>query len=225
MIATFFAEVDGRDDQVIAAGDAGCGNDAFSRDIPNSPDPIQVRIGSEHGGGSLVRIAGEVRTTDSLFSDNFDVRIVGLHSCFESVIPLLRHEKVGSVIDQPDLAGAIESLRHQVCRGDAVAIIVGRHDADVVPTHFHSRRHVLHEHDFDTGIGSGLVGGCSCGWIGGNRNNNAGFLSHYRFNVGNLFVWFESGVGDGDDLDAHLPKLVSKSLDLRARPSHCRHNA
>ena len=50
------------------------------------------------------------------------------------------------------------------------------------------------------------------------RDDDVRLLRHHGLDVGDLLLRLEAGVGDGDDLDAHLGELGLQALDLGVRP-------
>ena len=87
--------------------------------------PLRLGLEVSMRRGHLVGVAGEVRPADALLGDDLDVGIVLGDRLLEGVVALLGDEEVGGVEDQADIALAAERLRHQVRRGDAVAVVVG----------------------------------------------------------------------------------------------------
>ncbi len=92
-----FAKIDRGDDQIIAAIGAGCGHDTFGIHVPDSPDPLDIRVLGQHGTGSLFGITGKVRPSDPLFIHDLDVGVIAGDGGVEGVMALLGHEVLGGV--------------------------------------------------------------------------------------------------------------------------------
>jgi hypothetical protein len=55
-------------------------------------------------------------------------------------------------------------------------------------------------------------------WICRDRDYDAWVAGEDRLDVRNLRLWLEVGIGFGDDLNPHLPKLLAQTSDLRRGP-------
>ncbi len=212
------AEVLGSHLEVVATGGPGGGEDPLRRDVPHCPHPGQVRVLAQDRVRRGLSVAGEVRSRDALLCRDLDVGVRLLHRRLEALVPLLRHEEIRLVVDEADFSLAPKGLRHQVCGDDAVAVVVGRDDRDVVAPRGHSLRRVVHEDQLDAGLGRGLVRTGRRDRVGGERDDDVRVFRHDRLDVGDLLVRLEVGIRHGDDLDTELGELVLQAGYLGDRP-------
>ena len=117
---------------------------------------------------------------------------------------------------EPDIALPVQRLGHQVRRGHAIAIVVGRYDRHIVLAGFKACRHVVHEDELGASFRGRLVGGGRRRRIRRDRDDDIRLLRHDRFDVGDLFFRLEAGVGHRKHLDAHRGELCLKTVDLGA---------
>ena len=121
--------------------------------------------------------------------------------------------------DQTDLAAVgTKRLGHQVSGCNAVAIVVGRHDRNIVRPRHEAGRHVVHEHQLCASLMCRAVSGGSGGRIGRDRHDDVGRLGHDGFQIADLLFRLEACVGDGDHFDPHGGKLGLQPVDLRPAP-------
>jgi hypothetical protein len=172
-----------------------------------------------HRGGRGLGLPGEVGTGDAFAVDDMDVRVVALDGRRESLEALAGHLEVGLVVDDADVAAAAERVGHQVRGDDAVADVVGRHRGHVVASGHHVLRHVVHEHELHAGGRRLPVGARGGDGVGRDGDDDVRSPREHGFDVGNLPVGFEAGVGDGDDVDAQLAELLAETGDLGVRPA------
>jgi hypothetical protein len=212
------AEVDRSDGEVVAPVVSRRGQHALGGHVPHRPDPIEIGVLREHGGGNLLGVAGEVGPGDALLFDDLDVRVLLGDRRLESVVALLGDEEVRLVEQDPDLALAAQLLGHQVGRGDTVAVVVGRDDAHVVVARSEPVRDVVHEHELHTLVRSLTVGGFGGNRVGRNGDDDVRLLGEHGLDVRDLRLRLEVGVRYGDHLDAHLGELLFQPVNLGVRP-------
>jgi hypothetical protein len=175
-------------------------------------------VSRQHVAGHALRVRGEVGPADALLLDEVDPGVVLLDRLLEGVVALAGDEEVRVVEDDAHGAAAVEPFGHQVRGRHAVAEVVGRRDAHVVVAVLHTRRDVVHEDELHALRGRTLVRARGRHGIRGDRDDDVGLVGEHGRQVGDLPLDVEAGVGDGDDVDAHLGELRPQAGDLRPRP-------
>ena len=127
-----------------------------------------------------------------LLLDDLDVGIVLFDRRLEGIVALAGDKEVGGVVDDADLTFAAERLGHEVRGGDAVSVVVRRDDADVVLAGREPLRHVVHEDELHTLVGSLPVGRGGGDRVGRDRDDDVRVAGKDRLDVRDLRLRLEA---------------------------------
>ena len=147
------------------------------------------------------------------------------HRLPEGLGPLAGDVEVGGVRDDADLALLAQRIGHELGGGGAVAVIVGRDDADIVLAGDEALGRVLHEDELHAASRGRAIGRSGGDGINRQREDHIRLVGQQRLDVGRCRAGVEAGIADRDDLHPHGGELGAQPLQLAVSTSHCRHSA